>query len=138
MARAQRLGEPALSVVVLLQRRQRAPTPTRGTQILLDVSLQDRVRPDFEKHVRVLRRQGLGREIEANRLAHVVPPVFRTELLAVQDGARDGRDIGQAGGRRLQIRKQIRQRRANRIHEAAVECVFEVQDAEEDPAGREL
>ncbi len=134
MGRAKRLHQPALPVVVLLQRRQRASPPAGGAQAFLNVSLQDRIRSDFQVNVGVLGCERLRRQIEANRLANVVPPVRGAELSAVQNRAGYGGHIGQSGRRCLQIREHVRQRRAHGLHEAAVKRVVELQDAEKDAA----
>ena len=66
--------------------------------IMFDMpQLQYRIRPYLQVQIGVLRGKSLGRTVQPNGLPDVVPPISRTELFAIQNGAGDGGHVGQAG-----------------------------------------
>ena len=59
------------------------------------------MRPDFNKDVDVLGQHTFDGLLEHDRLADIMPPVFRVKFRPIQQGAGNGRVKGCAGFARL-------------------------------------
>ena len=70
-------------------RAECAALDVSGLEGVVQVRAQHRVRADLDKNVIALGCQLIGGLFEANRLAHVAPPVIGGELSAVERGSGD-------------------------------------------------
>ena len=92
-----------------------------------DMRQQGRARADLDEDAGALAGRLLQRLAEAHGLADVAPPVAGAELGAGEHRAGYGRDHGGVTGRRLEPVEVAQQRTLGRIHQAAVEGVFEIE-----------
>ncbi len=114
------------------QRLDHGPAYAGLAQYVANVACKDGFRADLDEQSQTFLHKGLERRFELHGLAHVQPPMIRSQRLWLGKVSRNRGDEALSKRQRLQSFQLMQQRYANRLDQCAVEGIVEVEPSRAD------